>query len=52
MFSADLGNAAKVIGVDMSDTIHYAMDIVTENGLQDKITLLKGQAAIIFGVAD
>ena len=42
MFSADLGKASKVIGVDMSEVLHYAMDIVRENGMEERITLLKG----------
>lgn len=42
MFCADLGNAAKVIGVDMSEIIHYAIDIVNENNYQNIIVLLKG----------
>ena len=42
MFAADLGKASKVIGVDMSEVLHYAMDIVRENGMEDRITLLKG----------
>lgn len=27
----------------MSDILHQAMDIIHENGLQDKITLVKGR---------
>jgi tRNA1(Val) A37 N6-methylase TrmN6 len=42
MFCADLGNAAAVVGVDMSETIHFAMDIVRENRMEDRIALLKG----------
>lgn len=42
MFSAKAG-AERVTGVDMSDIVHQAMDIVRENGHQDKITLIKGR---------
>ena len=42
MFAAKAG-AKKVIGVDMSDILYNAMDIVKENGLEDTITLLKGR---------
>jgi hypothetical protein len=50
MFCADLGQASKVIGVDMSETIYFAIDIVNENGLQDKISLLKGFLIYILSV--
>merc|ERR1712020_514733 len=43
MFCAKLGNAEHVVGVDMSDIAHQAMDIVRENNLQDKITIIKGR---------
>ncbi len=42
MFSARAG-AQKVVGVDMSDILNYTTDIVRENGLQDKIQLIKGR---------
>ena len=42
MFCADLGKASRVIGVDMSEALHFAMDIVREYGMEEKITLLKG----------
>jgi len=42
MFCADHGQAAKVVGVDMSEMIHYAMDIVNENSFEKIIVLLKG----------
>ena len=43
MFCAKLGNAHHVVGVDMSDIAHQAMDIIRENNLQDKITIIKGR---------
>merc|ERR1719414_590189 len=46
MFCADDragGGASAVTGVDMSDIIHQAMDIVRENSLESRITLLKGR---------
>ena len=43
MFCARHGNAKHVVGVDMSDIAHQAMDIVRENDLQDKITIIKGR---------
>lgn len=42
MFAAKAG-AKRVIGVDQSDIILHAMDIVRLNGLQDRITLIKGR---------
>ena len=42
MFCAQAG-AKEVIAVDMSDIIHHTMDIIRENGLQDKIKLIKGR---------
>ncbi|XP_066252091.1 uncharacterized protein Art3 [Euwallacea similis] len=42
MFCAKAG-ASTVIGVDQSDVVYKAMDIVRENSLQDKIQLVKGQ---------
>ena len=42
MLAARAG-AKKVIGVDMSDIVYNAMDIVKENKLEDKITILKGR---------
>ncbi|TSM20277.1 Protein arginine N-methyltransferase 3 [Bagarius yarrelli] len=42
MFAARSG-AKKVIGVDQSDIIYYAMDIVRANHLEDTITLIKGR---------
>lgn len=42
MFAAAAG-ASHVIAIDQSDIIYQAIDIVRENGLDDKITLLKGK---------
>lgn len=42
MFAANAG-AKHVIAVDQSDIVYQAMDIVRENNLQEKITLLKGR---------
>lgn len=42
MFAAKAG-AAHVYGIDMSDIAYQAMDIVRENNLQDKVTILKGR---------
>jgi len=42
MFAAQAG-ARRVIGVDCSDIIYQAMDIVRENGLTDKVELVKGR---------
>ncbi|KAG5887144.1 hypothetical protein JTB14_024253 [Gonioctena quinquepunctata] len=42
MFSAKAG-AAKVFGVDQSEVLYKAMDIIRENNFQDKIHLIKGQ---------
>ena len=42
MFCAKAG-AAKVLGVDMSEIIHSTRDIVRENGLDDRISLIKGR---------
>ena len=42
MFAAKAG-AKLVIGVDMSDIILQARQIVKDNGLEDKITLLQGK---------
>ncbi|XP_076466988.1 protein arginine N-methyltransferase 3-like isoform X2 [Babylonia areolata] len=42
MFTAKAG-AGLVIGVDQSDIIYSAMDIARENGLEGKITFLKGR---------
>ncbi|XP_052708946.1 protein arginine N-methyltransferase 3-like [Crassostrea angulata] len=42
MFAARAG-ARKVIGVDQSEIVYQAMDIVRENGLDDVVTLLKGR---------
>ena len=41
MFAAKAG-AKHVYGVDMSDIAYQAMDIVKENKLDDKITIIKG----------
>ena len=43
MFCAKLGYAKHVVGVDMSDIAHQAMDIVRENELNDNITIIKGR---------
>jgi protein arginine N-methyltransferase 3 len=42
MFAAKAG-AARVIGIDCSDILYSAMDIVRENGLADRVTLVKGR---------
>ena len=42
MFAAKAG-AKLVIGVDMSDIIHQARQIVKDNGLEDKVVLLQGK---------
>jgi protein arginine N-methyltransferase 3 len=42
MFAAQAG-AGRVVGVDCSDIIYQAMDIVQENKLKEKITLVKGR---------
>jgi protein arginine N-methyltransferase 3 len=42
MFAAKAG-AARVVGVDCSDILYSAMDIVRENGLADRIALVKGR---------
>ncbi|TRY75107.1 hypothetical protein TCAL_00624 [Tigriopus californicus] len=42
MFCARAG-ARSVIGVDMSDIVHQAMEIVHENGLGQQIRLIKGK---------
>ncbi|XP_054827979.1 protein arginine N-methyltransferase 3 isoform X1 [Eublepharis macularius] len=42
MFAAKAG-AKKVIGVDQSDIIYQAMDIIRLNGLDDTISLIKGR---------
>lgn len=42
MFAAKAG-AKKVIGIDQSDIIYNAMDIVRENGLESQVTLVKGR---------
>jgi len=42
LFAARAG-AKHVYAVDMSDVIYQAMDIARENGLDDKITFLKGR---------
>eukprot|EP00095_Tigriopus_kingsejongensis_P006342 maker-scaffold804_size94796-snap-gene-0.21 protein:Tk06342 transcript:maker-scaffold804_size94796-snap-gene-0.21-mRNA-1 annotation:"protein arginine n-methyltransferase 3" len=42
LFCAKAG-ARRVTGVDMSDIIHNAMDIVLENGMDSCITLIKGK---------
>jgi len=42
MFAAQAG-ASNVVGVDCSDIIYQAMDIVQENGLKDRVELVKGR---------
>ena len=42
MFAAKAG-AKMVIGVDMSNIIHQARQIVKDNGFEDTITLLQGK---------
>ncbi|XP_068117685.1 protein arginine N-methyltransferase 3 [Hyperolius riggenbachi] len=42
MFAAKAG-AKKVIGVDQSEILYQAMDIVRLNNLEDKISLIKGR---------
>lgn len=43
MFAAKAG-ASHVIGIDQSEIIYQAMDIIRENGLENVITLIKGKA--------
>ena len=43
MFAARAG-ARHVYGIDMSDIIDDAREIVADNGLADRITLIKGKA--------
>lgn len=42
MFAAKAG-AKKVCGIDMSEVIYKAMDIIRENNLEETITLIKGR---------
>lgn len=42
MFAASAG-AQHVIGIDQSDIIYHAMEIIRENNVSDKITLVKGR---------
>jgi len=42
MFAAKAG-AAKVIGVDMSSIAEHAMKIVSDNGLSDTVTIIRGK---------
>jgi len=42
LFAAKAG-AKKVYGVDMSDIIYQAQQIVKDNGLEDVVTLIKGK---------
>lgn len=42
MFSAKAG-ASKVYGIDQSDVVYKAMDIVRENGYHETIDLIKGR---------
>lgn len=42
MFAAKAG-AKKVIGIECAEIYHNAVDIVKENGFEDKITLIKGK---------
>uniref|UniRef100_A0A1B6C1N1 type I protein arginine methyltransferase n=2 Tax=Clastoptera arizonana TaxID=38151 RepID=A0A1B6C1N1_9HEMI len=42
MFAASAG-ADKVIAIDQSDIIYHTMDIIRENNLKNKITLIKGR---------
>ncbi|KAJ8942264.1 hypothetical protein NQ318_008008 [Aromia moschata] len=42
MFAAKAG-AKKVIGIDQSEVVYKAMDIIRENSLHEKIHLIKGQ---------
>lgn len=42
MFAAKAG-AAKVYGIDQSDVVYKAMDIIRENNLQNQIHLIRGQ---------
>ncbi|KAM7434048.1 Protein arginine N-methyltransferase 3 [Porites harrisoni] len=46
MFAAKAG-AKHVIGIDQSEIIYQAMDIVRENGLENIITLVKGKAEAV-----
>jgi len=42
MFAAKAG-AAKVIGVDMSSIVEHAKKIVSDNGLSDTVTIIRGK---------
>ncbi|XP_049838150.1 protein arginine N-methyltransferase 1 isoform X2 [Schistocerca gregaria] len=42
MFAVSAG-AAKVMGIDQSEIIYSAMDIIRENGMDKNITLIKGR---------
>jgi len=42
MFSAQAG-AESVVGVDCSEIIYKAMDIIRENNMEDKVKLIKGK---------
>ena len=42
MFAAQAG-AGSVVGVDCSDIIYKAMDIIRENKMEDRVTLVKGK---------
>ncbi|XP_049791542.1 protein arginine N-methyltransferase 1 isoform X3 [Schistocerca nitens] len=42
MFAAS-ADAAKVMGIDQSEIIYSAMDIIRENGMDKNITLIKGR---------
>jgi len=42
MFAAKAG-AAKVIGVDMSSIVDHAKNIVSDNGLSDTVTIIRGK---------
>ena len=42
MFAAKAG-AKMVIGVDMSSIVEHAKKIVEDNGLSDKVTILRGK---------
>ncbi|XP_063233375.1 uncharacterized protein LOC134537072 [Bacillus rossius redtenbacheri] len=42
MFAASAG-AKQVVAIDQSDIVYHAMDIIRQNGLSDKVTVLKGR---------
>lgn len=45
MFAAKAG-AAKVFGIDCSNIVEYAKQIVEANGLSDTVTIVKGKVCL------